>query len=197
MRAKLLMRGKMLVKSASIVLILFITACSSAPVETQYYLLRQEKAPQTRALVASEDFALGKVEIATYIDQPGMVLEVGPGQIHPALHHQWAEPMRQGVRYFLQREISAALGKDLFPKALSDADTIIEIRVDQLHGTSDGQAVILAYWWLKKDGQIKSPHQFGETSPLARDGYEALAKAERALLRGLAASIAKTLKASS
>jgi len=187
----------MLLKSASIVLILFIAACSGAPVQTQYYLLRQEQAPQTRALVASTDFALGNVEIASYIDQPGMVLEVGPGQIHPALHHQWAEPMRQGVRYYLQREISAALGKDLFPKALSKANTVIEIRVDQLHGTHDGQAVILAYWWLNTDGEITSPHQFGETSPLQRDGYEALAQAERVLLKGLAANIAKTLKASS
>ncbi len=104
--------------------------------------------------------------------------------------------MRQGVRFFLQREISAALGKDLFPKALSSADTIIEIRVDQLHGTNDGQAIILAYRWLRKDGEVKSPHQFGETSPLRRSGYAALAGAERTLLKDLAANITKTLKAS-
>ena len=72
---------------ASILLLMLLAACSSAPVDTHYYLLRQDDAAQTRKLVASERFALGNVVIASYIDQPGLMLEVGYGQIRPALHH--------------------------------------------------------------------------------------------------------------
>lgn len=184
-------------KSAALLLIVFLAGCSSAPVDTHYYLLRQDGGVESRALVASPDFALGNVVITSYIDQPGLMLEVDGGQIRPALHHQWAEPMHQSVRSFLQREISTALGEDLFPKALSDAKTVVEIRIDQLHGTQHGEAILLAYWWLRVDGKVVSPHQYSQTIALKRDGYAALVAAEKDLLEAFAASIAGTLKASS
>jgi uncharacterized lipoprotein YmbA len=183
-------------KSAALLMIVFLVGCSSAPVATDYYLLRQDDAFTSRALVASSDYALGNVVIASYIDQPGMVLEVAPSQIRPALHHQWAEPMRQGVRNFLQQEISTALGEDLFPGNMSEAKSLLDIRVDQLHGTIDGEATLLAYWWLRVDGKIVSPYQFSKTIALERDGYAALAQAEKELLEAFAVSIADTLKAS-
>jgi uncharacterized lipoprotein YmbA len=183
-------------KFAALIMIVFLVGCTSAPVATDYYLLRQDDAFTSRALVASSDYALGNVVIASYIDQPGMVLEVSAGQVRPALHHQWAEPMRQSVRSFLQREISTSLGEDLFPAAMSEAKSVVEIRVDQLHGTDDGEAILLAYWWLRVDGKIHSPYQFSQTLALQRDGYAALAQAEKDLLEAFAASIADTLKAS-
>ena len=188
------MRGPMLMKSASIALLLLVAACSGQPVDTNYYLLRGDRLPESRSLVASSDFALGTVVVATYIDQPGIAFETGGGQIRPAQHHQWAEPMHQSVRSFLQREISTLLGEDLFPVSMSSADTALDIRVDQLHGTNDGQAVLFAYWWLRKGGEILEPHQFGKTLALKSDGYEALVKAEKALLNSLAREIADKLK---
>ena len=182
-------------KYAVILLMGALVACSGQPVATNYYLLRQDDAIESRELIGSRDYALGNVAIASYIDQPGMVLEMGAGQIRPALHHQWAEPMNQSVRSFLQREISTRLGEDLFPATISSAESVVEIRVDQLHGTSDGQAVIFAYWYLRKDGEILLPHQFGKTVELASDGYAALAKAERVLLSGLAKDISDALLA--
>ncbi|MEP5764660.1 MAG: ABC-type transport auxiliary lipoprotein family protein [Halieaceae bacterium] len=180
---------------AAILLIVGLVACSGQPVETNYYLLGKDHAPESRELKGSRDFALGSVAIAAYIDQPGMMLEVGNGQIRPAMHHQWAEPMSQSVRMFLQREISQHLGEDLFPATISNAETVVEIRLDQLHGTADGQAVIFAYWYLRKDGEVIAPHQFGKTVDLTSDGYAALARAEQSLLAGLAKDIADALLA--
>ena len=188
------MRGPMLMKSAGIALLLLVAACSGQPVDTHYYLLRGDHLPESRALTASSSFALGTVIIATYIDQPGIALEIGGGQIRPALHHQWAEPMHQSVRSFLQREISTQLGEDLFPASMSSADTVIDIRVDQLHGTHDGEAVIFAYWWLRRGDETLQPHQFGKTLALKTDGYAALVDAEKALLASLARQIADKLK---
>jgi uncharacterized lipoprotein YmbA len=183
-------------KYAVLILTMILVGCSSTPVDTNYYLLRHEGSAVSRELIASPDFALGKVAIAPYIDQPGLVLEVSAGQIRPAQHHQWAEPMHQSVRTFLQRGISSDLGEDLFPKALSSAPTVLDIRVDQLHGTDNGEAVLLAYWWTTRDGEIQSTYQYAQSQRLARDGYAALAEAEETLLRGLAANIADALGAS-
>lgn len=182
-------------KSASIIaLLLLLAACSGQPVDTHYYLLRGDQLPESRTLTASGDYALGNVIIAAYIDQPGIALETGGGKMRPALHHQWAEPMRQSVRSFLQREISTLLGEDVFPVGMSSADTVLDIRVDQLHGTDDGQAVLFAYWWLRRGDDILQPHQFGKTLALKTDGYAALVDAEKALLSSLARQIADTLK---
>jgi uncharacterized lipoprotein YmbA len=181
-------------KIASILLLISLAACSSQPVDTHYYLLRGDRVPETRPLVASPDFSLGKVTVAPYIDQPGMVLEVAVGQMRPALHHQWAEPMRESVRIFLQREISEQLGADLFSQAMSQADTAVDIRIDQLHGTYDGKVVLVAYWWLRRGDELLEPNQFGERQTLQSDGYQALVDAEKALLDKLASQIAGRLK---
>jgi len=181
----------------SLALLLLLTACSGAPVDTQYYLLRDSQLPDSRSLSASTEFALGRVQVASYIDQPGLVLEVGGGQIRPAMHHQWAEPMHQSVRSFLQTQVGNALGEDLFPAGISPAQTVLEIRIDQLHGTRDGQALLMAYWWLRRDNEVIASHQFSERRALQQDGYAALADAERGLLAELARRIADTLKAAS
>lgn len=65
----------------------------------------------------------------------------------------------------------------------------VEIRVDH----AAGDAIILAYWWLRQDGKIIESYQFGETIPLKISGYEALAAAEKSLLKKLAEHIGTTL----
>ncbi|MEP0203097.1 MAG: ABC-type transport auxiliary lipoprotein family protein [Halioglobus sp.] len=181
-------------KFAALLITLLVVGCSSTPVETQFYLLRQHQAFESRELKPSPDFALGKVDIAPYIDQPGLVLEVAPGQVRPAQYHEWAEPMHTSVRILLQRQISLQLGADLFPANFSAAPVVVEIHIDQLHGTNDGNAMLLAYWWTLRDGEIQSTYQYTKTLALAQDGYAALARAEGKLLSGLAESISDTLK---
>ena len=181
-------------KIASILLLILLAACSSQPVNTHYYLLRGDREPETRTMVASPNYALGKVMTAPYMNQPGMVLEVAAGQVRPAQNHQWAEPLRDGIRVLLQREISAQLGADVFPESMSRADTAVDIRIDQLHGTYDGKAVLIAYWWLRRGDEILEPNQFGEKLALRADGYQALAEAEKLLLTKLASQIGDRLK---
>ncbi len=175
-------------------LTVMLAACSGTPVQTQYYLLRTDAPQSSRDLVPSKDFAMGRVIIAPYIDQPGLILETAAGEIRPALHHQWAEPMYQGLRNFLVIEVSHALGEDVFPAVASEGSTILDIRIDQLHGTADGDAVLVAYWWLRRDGAVIASYQFSEARALARDGYGALADAEKALLVQLAERISVSMR---
>ena len=181
-------------KLATLIVVLLLAACSGTPVETRYYLLRTDSPQNSRDLEPSQDFSFGRVIIAAYIDQPGMVLETRAGEIRPARYHQWAEPMYQGIRNLLIIEVSQALGEDVFPARASVGDTIVDIRIDQLHGTSDGDALLVAYWWLRRNGEVLASYQFAETRDLRRDGYGALAKAEQTLLVELAGRIAASLK---
>jgi uncharacterized lipoprotein YmbA len=72
---------------------------------------------------------------------------------------------------------------------------VIDIHIDQLHGTNRGTARLVAYWWLRRGGDVVSAHQFAEEMTLAENGYPSLVAAEEALLTRLAAKIAASLVA--
>ncbi len=92
-------------------------------------------------------------------------------------------------------EVSRAVGADIFPASMSDAPVTFSVRIDQLHGTMDGDALLVAYWWIDSAGEELATYQFAETRPLSRDGYAALADAQKALLRELAERIGESLVA--
>ncbi|MEE4661411.1 MAG: PqiC family protein [Halieaceae bacterium] len=172
-----------------------LAACSGTPIQNEYYLLRPEGPTETRPLTPSTAFAMGEVNVAPYIDQPGLVLETGNGQVRPARNHRWAEPLPRSLRMLLTTEVSRALAEDILPARFSDADTRFNVQIEQLHGTADGDALLVAYWWIVRDGETLASYQFVEREPLAGDGYSALALAQRRLLRTLAVDIAASLEA--
>ena len=174
---------------------LLLTGCSGTPVQTRYYLLRSDIEQHSRDLAPSKNFAMGMIVIAPYIEQPGIILETAAGEIRPAMQNQWAEPMHEGLQQFLRIEVSSALGEDIFPEEYSEGGLAFDIRIDQFHGTADGDALLVAYWWIRDGGgEILSSHQFAETRALTRDGYGPLVDAEKSLLAELARQIADSLK---
>jgi len=181
-------------RTALILLLALLGACSSQPVETNYYLLRSDGDMSTRALEPSQDFALGAVTIAPYIDQRGMLMETAEGDLRPARNNLWAEPLYEGVHLYLLSEISILSGIDLLPAAANSSSALINVRIDQLHGTNDGRARLVAYYWLQKQGELIAAYQFAEYKALSADGYAALAEAEKSLLSELAVKIAASVE---
>ena len=122
---------------------LLLANCSSQPVEpTRYYLLRSPVDIESGQQHSVPIYTLGRLEVATYINQPGLVLETATGEVHTARQHQWAEPLRVSLRRFLATEIGAAVNSTV---AVSDPapDSIrIDVSIDRLHGDKHGQAVL-------------------------------------------------------
>jgi uncharacterized lipoprotein YmbA len=180
-------------KVASLLLVVLLTGCAGKAIEPSYYLMRSDHDLETRALNPSKDFSMGSVVIASYIDQPGLLMETMDGEIHSARHNLWAEPVYEGVRNQLMVEIAQAKGEDLLPANLGNTAIVLDIRVDQLHGTNKGTAKLVAYWWLRRGKDVVAAYVFAEEEPLATDGYTALVAAEEVLLTQLANKIAATL----
>ncbi|MFQ3226005.1 MAG: putative lipoprotein YmbA [Lentimonas sp.] len=173
---------------------LLISACSTQPISRSTYLLRSDRGLETRAMQATSDLFLGEVMVASYVDQPGLVLEQEAGQIHTAQYHQWAEPLRVSLRQFFNTEISAGLGADLALSRIGQEHARrVDVKIDQLHGDADGNAVLVAYWSLTQDGKT-TEYQYTRRLPLPEAGYEALVAAEKRLLVDFAQSIARDLK---
>jgi uncharacterized lipoprotein YmbA len=182
-------------KVASVLLAVLLAGCAGQPIEPSYYLMRSELNLESREINPSTTYSIANVTIASYIDQPGLLLETANGEIRPAQYHQWAEPLYEGVRNQLMVEISLARGEDILPAKLKDTEFVIDIRIDQLHGTHEGAARLVAYWWLRRDKEVIAAHQFAEEQALEAEGYTALVAAEKALLERLAKSIAASMNA--
>lgn len=190
-------------KYLALIAILLITGCSSSPAPSlKQYLLRAESpvqfVSQDSAQGIETTISLGKVAVAPYIDGLGLVLEKSGGQVHIARDHQWAEPLRLSLRSFLSNKISEKLGQPIraYSYGKKYLSRRIDIRIDELHGTNNGEAKLVAFWAVidPREQAVLSENSFYDTEALARDGYSALVLAEKALLSRLASSIAKTLE---
>ena len=62
-----------------------LAACGSQPQQTSSYLLRSEVAATSGKQLAASTVALADVRVATYIEQPGLVLATGDGKIQVAV----------------------------------------------------------------------------------------------------------------
>jgi uncharacterized protein len=176
-----------------LLLVVLLAGCASQTVEPSYYLLRSGQDLSSSTLRPSRDFSLGAVEIAPYLDQPGLMMETAAGQMRPASQNLWAEPVFDGVRNFLATEIAQAHGQELLPAKLNSNSTVVNIRIDQLHGTRDGKAIIVAYWSLVLADQVVALNRFSESRALQTSGYSALVDAEKVLLAELAQKVAASL----
>lgn len=174
-------------------LFVLVSGCASQTTEPSHYLLRSAQDLQSRQLQPSTEYSVGRVEIAAYIDKPGLVLETANGQMHTARNHLWAEPVYEGIRRQLMINIAAAHGEDILPDSLARTPVVIDIHIDQLHGSNQGKARLVAYWWLRQGNDIVTAHQFAEEMDLAEDGYGALVNAEENLLTRLAGAIASSM----
>jgi uncharacterized lipoprotein YmbA len=177
----------------SLLLVILLSGCAGKAIEPSYYLMRSDQNLTSGQLNPSRDFAMGNVIIASYIDQPGLLVETQDGEIRAAQQNLWAEPVYEGVRNQIIVALRAAKGQDLLPADLNQDAIVLDIRLDQLHGTNDGKAKVVAYWWLRRGKEVLAAYQFAEEQALAADGYAALVNAEQALLDQLADRIAATL----
>jgi uncharacterized lipoprotein YmbA len=178
--------------------VLLLMACAAAPPPTTRYLLPATATEGTARVDPPVWIGLGRVEVAPYLNQPGLVVETESLQVRPARYHVWAEPLGEGLRRFLGAEISAALGVDVAADAVRGHawDYTVEIGIDRLHGNLSGEAMLVARWWIRPAAGRGEPvaFRFAAAQPLSRAGYAGLVEAEVELAHQLAAAIAESLR---
>lgn len=173
--------------------VVLLAACASPALQPNYYLLRSDPELQFRELNISETVSLGRLETATYLNQSGLVLEADNGTLRPARFHLWAEPIRESTRDYLKSELSRIMGEDIRDEMDAGNTLIVNMRLDQLHGTVDGQAHLAGLWTLERGKQVLSSYQYAEKLALSHDGYAALVAAQKQLLTTWAGKIAASI----
>lgn len=178
---------------------LVLAGCSSQPApEVQQFLLRSDFVPPVTEIAPSRTVGIGTVAVAPYIDNSSLVLEVREGEVRPARFNQWAEPLRESLRLYLANEIAHHWGHPVRAESYGESDWQyrIDVRVQELHGTVDGKARLVATWALiePKPRRVVTEQTFLGTEPLTENGYSELARVEEKLLQQLARSIAAALQ---
>lgn len=176
--------------------VLGFAGCATSPSSKTSYLLRSDVTLESRSLqYGSVPICIAQVEVANYLDQPGLVTVQSNGAVHVAQHSYWAEPLRKSLPSFIAMELSAALQEDIQVGAAEQPGVMrVTIRVDQLHGAVDGHAVLVAFWSYQLDGE-RVEFQYTQRHPMKSNGYAALVDAQHVVLRGLASEIAAELRA--
>lgn len=176
---------------------LLVTGCSSSGPTLKQYLLRTDTPSQFTLQDSTGVVGLGGIAVAPYIDGLGLVLETSNGEVRVARDHQWAEPLRESLRSFLSSKISEESGQVIraYNYGKVNWSKRIDIRIDELHGTANGDAKLVAYWMIIDTAEhtVLSESGFYDTEALGHDGYDALVEAQKKLLRRLASAISATL----
>jgi uncharacterized lipoprotein YmbA len=173
-------------------------ACAGTPPPPRtHYLMRATLSEGVSRAEAPVAIALGSVQVAPYLSEQGLVLEIAANEVQSARHHLWAEPLGASLRLYLRTQISNELGYEVSANATPGGalDYRVDVSVEELHGTLSGAARLVASWRIARGGEADelAAFRFVRTRSLEQDGYSALAAADVELVGELAAAIAKSL----
>lgn len=162
-------------------LILFLTACASTPdVETHYFLLNPSQSSATNTAISSDTINLEPIQLAKFLDQPGIVLQTAQHEIKVAHYYRWAEPLKKNLHRYIYHSLGI--------RNSSDASQSLEIHIQQFHGTQDGSALVSGYWTINNES-----HPFSYHAPLTKTGYAELVAQLALLLDQLCVDIASQI----
>lgn len=172
-----------------------LTGCSS-PAISLYKLTAEGTAPSSGGI----GIGVGPVTTADYLNRPNLVMQEGTNKLTPAESHRWAGKLEDNIA----RVMAANLGSELrtshvltYPWTGDDGLRYqIALDIRELHGHSDGHAVLDAAWRVYGLPQrtLVATRTWTATEPLAADGYEELVAAESRLLARLAQRITSSLR---
>ena len=184
--------------STFLALAIGIAGCSTTPApEVRYFLLRSE-APKPGVVNLSVEpvIGLGAVRVAPYLVGDGIVLEVGPGEIHEARYWRWSESLEEGLRLLVANRASSTLGRPLLGHAAGESlEYSVNVYVETFHATKDGDVKMVARWSVaaqKKDAE-PSRFRFSDSLRMQGSGYPELVRTHRELAERFADEVARSL----
>jgi uncharacterized lipoprotein YmbA len=171
-----------MMKWIPVVLVLFLSACSSSNEKTYYQLPVLSSTPVAGSTMASGSTAqrhlwVERVSVADYLAGTGLVYQTNDVQYTLTQNNLWASPLDQQ----LQQSLVTYLRRDL-PGFLvssqaggSDDQDVLNVNVTGFHGRYDGIVVVSGSWTLTHAGQTVQ-RDFALNLKQNEDGYDALVR---------------------
>jgi hypothetical protein len=178
-----------------------LAGCSSAPETTSsMYLLPETdtKALSSAMMTERPLLVVRPVELASYLNDSGIVYRSSESQITQAKHNQWAQNISEQIT---QRVIADLRQKQnhYWPVKVhslldQSGENKLQLSLNKFNGTYQGNAELEGEWMLiDADGKVKRRYPVKIVMPLQDEGYDALVKALSAGLSNLTDNIAQQL----
>jgi uncharacterized lipoprotein YmbA len=169
---------QLLQRSWLLALLLLPVACARSAADVEQYLLPE---PQAAAVPRSDaaSLQLAPLQLAAYLDVPGLVLQTSDVELHAARNYRWAEALGLQLQRQLRQGLQQQLGLlVLDPPGTAKAEALqLALQVDAFHGEGRGTARVAGRWLLQQQGRIIASADFDRRVTLAADGYPALVRA--------------------
>nr|WP_298376262.1 ABC-type transport auxiliary lipoprotein family protein [uncultured Halomonas sp.] len=182
---------------------LSLTGCATGGASTERYTL--PGGSDTKASASSDmsgsasqrTLILDSLELASYLESQGIILQSDDIRVREASSHLWAESLKRQLDRGLRQRLASRLPNTRVLESGNNADALhLRVIVDQFQGRYDGLAVVSGRWQLYDDsGELLTLKPFDVTQALESDGYPALVRALGRAWDQVAGDIAKGIKA--
>lgn len=180
---------------------LTLAGCAAQSTPATRYTLPEAAGQPANATTVSQQrqLAVSPVEVASYLDQEGIVMQTSDIELTAANQNLWAEELGQQLTRRLRQSLTDALpGITVLSAAQSDVGAQrLTLNVEQFQGRYDGQAVASGEWQLHDGNRLVAQHHFDVTQPLNDDGYPALVRTLGAIWEEVAQQIATGVRSTS
>ncbi|MDV6251734.1 membrane integrity-associated transporter subunit PqiC [Vibrio sp. EA2] len=162
-----------------------LAGCSSAPETTgSMYLLPQSESQVSSSSVVTERplLVVRPVELASYLNDSGIVYRTSESQIIQAKQNHWAqnisEQITQRIIADLRHKQSHYWPVKMHSLIDQSSENKLQLSLNKFNGNYQGNAELEGEWMLiNADGKVRLRSQVSILMPLQDDGYDALVKA--------------------
>ena len=197
-----------------------LNSCTSTPLSVRYYLLHTPENKVSNTTLEAEPTAtkstetktkavLQSLDVANYLQQSSLVMQVDQHQLYYSRQDVWAEKLQSSFYKALLQDLNATSDRDYvasYSPSVSKAAVAISVKLEHFHATDSSTVISSGQYWLSvndpqtsKTGKSKqlatSSHSFFFESQLEQDGYAHAVEKLRALVVGLSKQIEKDIAA--
>ncbi|MDH4573312.1 hypothetical protein CUR86_13260 [Salinicola acroporae] len=176
-----------------------LAGCAAQSTPANRFTLPEIESPPSpaSAISANQQLSVSPVEVASYLDQEGIVMQTSDIELNAANQNLWAEELGHQLTRQLRQSLSAELPSvTVVSSAQGGAGAQrLSLSVDQFQGRYDGRAVVSGEWQLHDGNRLVMQRHFDVTRPLENDGYPALVRALGAVWKDVARQVAAAIRA--
>ncbi|HEX5792742.1 MAG TPA: ABC-type transport auxiliary lipoprotein family protein [Rheinheimera sp.] len=170
-------------------LLILLAGCSSQQAVT-YYQLPDVLLTSQGEIASASEFYVEPVQVVSYLNGRGLVLQQSDVELVVARQHIWAEALDQQLQRQLTDRLQLQLTDYVVTLQPKSSTLRIAVQLDGFHGLADGYAIVSGRYAISKR---KGAAPFAIRVALTDDGYPALVAALAQGLQQLSQQIARQL----
>ena len=181
-----------IIRTGFVVVLLFISGCTSTPQTSRYYLL--ESLAKNTELNANQYIVLQTIELADYIKSLNLHIKAEDGEVIYSPLDLWAEQPSKMIWRVMQQSLEQQTGRYVSRSFDAPKGCVsVSFQFDELSPITTGQVVTRGRWIIKQESKTVYTSNFLYSDPIDSDGFGTANRVTASHLHQLASELAKKL----